>query len=219
MSALTSSIATQGWITRWFRLWLTWCVGCPQCSRSCRRWWLLWARRLYHGAPEPRSSWTWAGEPGYPVFRLVHYTVCVPRISFRSTTALTLLKQDEWIMITDYHWQAVIFSPDLSLLPASEGVGTMTSIEDATQQEVKIQSESQLEEQVLHDGWKKMRVRGTWNKTNKKKRQKQKRDSIYFCIKDTYLYIYAHVNSFMLYIWIVYMREKSITVLALSPPG
>lgn len=48
---------------------------------------------------------------------------------------------------------AVIFSPDLSLIPSSDTVGMMTSIEDATKQEVvKISCESQLEERVLHDG-------------------------------------------------------------------
>ncbi|GAA6100142.1 brother of CDO [Tachysurus ichikawai] len=42
---------------------------------------------------------------------------------------------------------------DLSLIPSSDTVGMMTSIEDATKQEVvKISCESQLEERVLHDG-------------------------------------------------------------------
>lgn len=77
----------------------------------------------------------------------------VPGIGFRSTTILTLLKQAEWTMIIDLSLMAVIFSPDLSLLPASEAVGMTTSVEGATQREVvKIQCESQLEERILHDG-------------------------------------------------------------------
>lgn len=56
-------------------------------------------------------------------------------------------------MIIDLSLMAVIFSPDLPLLPASEAVGLTTSAEGATQQEVvKIQCESQLEERIRHDG-------------------------------------------------------------------
>lgn len=94
------------------------------------------------------------------------------------------------------------------MLPASEAVGMTTS----QQEVVKIQREIQLEERVLHDGWKKEGVEDMKeNKTKKKTQHKNRRETVFiFVSKILYLYIYAHVNSFMLCIYGLFIWEKSV---------